>query len=302
MRKFAHIISPVKVGRESDLFLAQPITFETMRRAKEVAQGKVDVTLLATCYAKDWEIVPDYFTRARELDRSVLDIASFRITRKLPLFKDVLDRLYEATDAEYLVYSNADIALMPHFYVTVNRLIDQGYDAFAISRRTIPSHLNRLGDLPRIYAYKGKPHSGHDCFVFRRDSYPHYILAQTCLGMPGAEFSLFCNLLTHARAFCESNDHLTFHIGNNLSWRHWKYRDYWQFNGMATAASLETLFRNTMENGIPWWQSVLLRMGLVTNRVFLPSWRRLQHAELRTPNDGLIQKQRTSLRMKKSVE
>ena len=41
--KFAHIINPVKVSAASELGIAQPITFESIRIAKEFAKNKVDV-------------------------------------------------------------------------------------------------------------------------------------------------------------------------------------------------------------------------------------------------------------------
>ena len=38
MRKIAHIINPVVVSKSSDLYKAQPITFETMKLAKNYAR------------------------------------------------------------------------------------------------------------------------------------------------------------------------------------------------------------------------------------------------------------------------
>jgi hypothetical protein len=40
----AHIINPVDVGVSSDLFIAQPITFETMRVAREFEYIETDAT------------------------------------------------------------------------------------------------------------------------------------------------------------------------------------------------------------------------------------------------------------------
>ena len=62
MIRFAHIINPVKVKDTSDLFVAQPITFETMRKAKEFAGEKLAVELFTTQYPEDHEIIPDYFS------------------------------------------------------------------------------------------------------------------------------------------------------------------------------------------------------------------------------------------------
>ena len=127
MRTIAHIINPVIVQPTSDLYVAQPVTFETMRVARDFARGKVGVQLLSTQYPEDRAFVPDGFTATPDLERSVLDLASFGIKRKLPLLRDIVARLYEAApEAEYLIYTNNDIALMPYFYLAVNALIDSG--------------------------------------------------------------------------------------------------------------------------------------------------------------------------------
>ena len=46
MLTLAHIVNPVTVSERSDLFVAQPVTFETMRRAREAARPEVEVALL----------------------------------------------------------------------------------------------------------------------------------------------------------------------------------------------------------------------------------------------------------------
>jgi len=88
MRKIAHIINPVIVKESSDLFIAQPITFETMRIAQEFARGHVDVALYSAQYPEDRPIIPEWFQMTPDLDRSILNIGSFHAKRKLPLVKD----------------------------------------------------------------------------------------------------------------------------------------------------------------------------------------------------------------------
>ena len=69
--KFTHIINPVKVSEASDLFVAQPVTFETMRRAKQFAGNEIEVNLITTQYPEDHSIIPEFFTKTKDLDRSV---------------------------------------------------------------------------------------------------------------------------------------------------------------------------------------------------------------------------------------
>lgn len=229
MRTIAHIINPVIVGTSSDLFVAQPITFETMRRAREFARGQVEVTLYSAQYPEDRPLVPDDFHMTPDLDRSVLDLGTFRKLRKLPLLADILGRLYDASDAEYFIYTNVDIALMPHFYVTVNQIIEAGYDAFVINRRTITDRFQTLAEIPLMYAEVGQPHEGHDCFVFRREVYPRYKLGAICIGATWFGRVLLWNLICQAKNFREFKDHhLTFHIGAGRyeAWQADEYTDY----------------------------------------------------------------------------
>ncbi|MHC4617675.1 MAG: hypothetical protein ACYTEQ_07965 [Planctomycetota bacterium] len=231
MRTLAHIINPVVVGKESDLFVAQPVTFRTMRIAKEFAQDRVAVELYSAQYPEDRSLVPQDFRMTPDLDRSILDFGAFRVRRKLPLIKDILDRLYQATEAEYLIYTNVDIALMPPFYLAVDKLIASGYDAFIINRRTISQAYTNPRDIPFMCAQVGKPHAGCDCLVFRRSVYPDYQLGTAFIGSGRIGLILAVNLYYHATKFKQFADlHLTFHIGNDLVWRSPQQRDYRVYN------------------------------------------------------------------------
>ena len=221
MLKLAHIINPVIVKESSDLFIAQPITFQTMKTAQEFAQQHdIEVELYSAQYPEDHSIIPDGFIKTPDLDRSILDIADFPVKRKLPLIKDILDRLYEATDADYLIYTNVDIALMPNFYVIVSQMIDREYDAFVINRRTISKDYSKLEEIPLMYAEIGEKHPGHDCFIFQKKVYPNYQLYFICIGASLIGRSLLINLICNGKKFAEfENLHLTFHIGDDRTWR-----------------------------------------------------------------------------------
>lgn len=217
MNSIAHIINPVKVPITSDLYYAQPITFESMRVAKEFAKDRVNVSLYTTQYPEDHDVIPNYFKRLIDLERSVADVADFKQKRKLPLIKDIIQRLYEASEAEYLIYTNVDIAVLPNFYTAVNAYIQQGYDAFIINRRRIDSKFTEVADLPLMYAEVGLPHPGFDCFVFHRSIVPYMVLEHICIGIPYIEISLAHNLFCFAKRFkLYQNQHLTFHVGKEV--------------------------------------------------------------------------------------
>ena len=230
--KVVHIINPVTVDDSSDLFVAQPITFETMRLARDFALDIVEVNLLTAQYPEDRALVPEWFQPTPNLERSILDIGTFRKERKLPLLVDILDHLYTAApDADYLIYSNVDISIMPHFYLAVKRFIDAGYNAFAINRRTISKNFTGIEDIPLMFAEVGGEHPGHDCFVFRRSDYVCFNLGNVCVGMNWVGRVLLWNLICHSQKFNEfKNTHLTFHLGNDKKWKGDDYSDYTAYN------------------------------------------------------------------------
>lgn len=230
--KVAHIVNPVKVPASHELSIAQPITYETMRYAKKFAKKtkKIDVELWCTGYPEDEAIFPEGFNVAPLLDKSILDYYEFgSAQRKLPLFRHILDRLYESTDADYLIQTNVDIGLMPHFYTTVARLIDKGFDALVINKRIIWHKYKSVEDIPLMYCEPGKDHNGCDCFVFKRDVYPEYELGDICMGTPWSETILVANMIAYSikfRHFVKS--HFTFHIGDSRTWL--PLADYRRFN------------------------------------------------------------------------
>ena len=242
-RRIAHIVNPVEVPETSDLFIAQPITFETMRLARDRAEGKVDVKLLAVAYPEDRAIMPDSFEACPPLRRSVQDFGEFTLKRKLPVLAEILEAAYRAAhDADYLIYTNVDIALKPDFYLEVDKIIGRGFDAFVINRRTIPDSYSSVEQLPAMFGEDGEPHPGHDCFVFKRDAFPEYDLGNTCIGIAGVGRVLILNLACHSERFREFKDlQLTFHIGNDQIWKNPKLADYAQFGKRQFDLTVERL-------------------------------------------------------------
>lgn len=229
--KIAHIINPVAKGPDSDLYTAQPITFETMRRAQEYAADSLDnVTLYATHYPEDASVVPVGFEVLPNLERSVLDEATFQRPRKLPILKDILDRLYANSDADIFVYTNVDIALMPTFYASVQAML-QSHDALVINRRKISDHYSSVDEIPLMYAEAGGMHGGFDCFVFRREIYGRFELGKTCIGVKGIGVIVLANMYAFASDLSLRRDaHLTFHIGNDMPWTSSDLDDYAAYN------------------------------------------------------------------------
>jgi hypothetical protein len=163
------------------------------------------------------------------------------------LLGDILDRLYDATNAEYMIYTNVDIGLQPYFYQAVDQMIEEGFDAFVINRRTVPNQHASVHNLPLIFSQAGEPHRGWDCFVFPRSVYPQYRLGTVCIGIPRADLALISNMVAFASRFREfRNRHLTFHLGNERTWRSSEFSDYAEHN---TNEALRILSKLEAEHG-----------------------------------------------------
>ena len=246
LMRISHIINPVKVSDKSDLFIAQPITFESMRVAKQFAESAIKdlrIDLVSVQYVEDREIVPDYFTLLTDLEKSVLDFSNFEQSRKLPIINDILSRAYSfSKDSDYLIYTNVDIALMPQFYLFIYGKILSGCDSLIINRRTISQTFSQPWQLYQMYSELGKPHPGFDCFVFKRDLYPKFILGKTCIGANWIGRVMFGNLVTFSQDLqIETDAHLTFHIGDDGAWLSGKFNDFDNFNKAEAYSILEQL-------------------------------------------------------------
>lgn len=215
--KLAHVINPVNAPAGSELSVIQPITFEAIRKAHEFCGGKPYVELFTVSFIEDHAIIPSYFKKLPDLQNSVLDVAKFSTIRKYPLMKDVFNALYDGSKADYLIFTNMDITLMPHFYVAVESILQEGYDALLVNRRGIPGKYNKVEELPLMYAEFGKPHPGFDCFIFKRELLKKLQLENICVGVSFSEVALVHNLIAFAENLKLVDDlHLTFHIGSEV--------------------------------------------------------------------------------------
>jgi hypothetical protein len=216
----AHIVNPVSVGPASDLFLAQPITFETMRRARAFAHTNegIRVDLFTAQYAEDCTEIPG-FKATPNLERSVMDFGAFTVERKLPLIADVFARLYDASKADYFIFTNVDIALKPEFYVSVAKLIERGVDAAVINRRTVTAGAEQARDLDWLYRQAGEKQPGWDCFLFRNSLLAGFDFHALCIGALPVGQVLLAVLSTLAQRFELLEDAgLTFHLNDDQAW------------------------------------------------------------------------------------
>ena len=267
MRKIAHIINPFNANPKSDLYTAQPITFASMLKAKNEAKEIVDVELWTAQYPEDDNMIVEGFRATRNLERSVLDLGTFEKQLKLPLIDDIVRRLYEESDAEYLIYTNVDIGLYPSFYTEVNRFIDDGLDAMIINRRRIPAHFTKVEQLDDVHQEIGKKHPGFDCFVFHRDLFTQFQLAEICIGVPFIGITFAQNIFALSKNYrLFENEVLTFHIGMEI-FKGRASRDFFRYNRKQFWKAMNSPLKNSLSSKkLPYSKSILpiriIRYGL----------------------------------------
>jgi hypothetical protein len=251
MQSIAHIINPVYMGEGTELNRVQPITFETMRRAKAYAEGIVNVELCCVNYPEDDQIAPNDFSLLPHLTRSVADVGTFSTPRKLPILKDILDALHSHSNADYFVYTNVDIAVVPQFYSALNHYVEQGLDSFIINRRRVSTKYDSIEQLDALYSDLGKVHTGYDTFVFKRELLEKFILGDVCLGIPHVGNSLAHNLFAFGENFeILTEKHLTIHIGMELT-KAWGDPEHNAHNKAAFRNNLRALYPHFNIANIP---------------------------------------------------
>ncbi len=251
MRKFAHIINPFDAPTGSHWRLAREVTFASIIRAKKEAEGKVVVNLLSAQFTRDRVLVPTEFTPTLDLDRDVTNVAGFKSPRPLPLLQDILNRLASNVESEYLIYSNTDIAVMPSFYIAIDELINQGYDAIVINRRCISNKFTSVDQLDLMYSELGTMHTGYDTFVIHRSLVEKINLKNLCVGIPMVDTGLIHHLYAFANKFrlC-TEKHLTFHLGEELI-RDWGDAEYINHNRREFLSILRELKPHLNISNIP---------------------------------------------------
>lgn len=214
MISFAHIVNPVAVSESSELHYAQPLTFESMKRAKQFAGNKVKVELLSVQYEEDEKVVPEYFTKLPNLQRSIRNFVAQPTAKKFPLIADIIDAAIQHSTADYIIYTNTDITLVPHFYEAIALLVQKGHDAISINRRRIENSWKNIEELPLALAQMGKLHPGYDCFVFHRCLAPKFHFNKVCIGTGFTSVAFIHNIIAFAQNPLISDKlHLTVHIG-----------------------------------------------------------------------------------------
>ena len=251
--RFRHIVHAYKDKAVPVNTAIQSITFDTIRRAGQFCEPDYPVTCVAVTFPEDIDLVPADMVTAT-LQRVVTDICSFAVPRPLPLLFDVLHSgvsapavSWTAADesVEFLVMTNSDIHLQPTFYCVLGELIRQGFDVITVNRRTIDLAEEDRSFSPIFWVDEGREHPGFDCFVFPVSMLKSFVQSDSCCGAGQAMRSLMFNLVAHARRFLMlTRAHMTFHLGNDVTWQNPIYADYTSFNARQARLVISELAKD----------------------------------------------------------
>jgi hypothetical protein len=224
--KIVHLVNPFHTEIGSQDYVAQRLTLASMVSARNNFRRNGEICLVATFFEDEILDIPIEFHLAPFLSQSVKNIKGFSSKKKLPFIAEIFDK-FNFFQADYIIYTNVDIALKPEFYNFIFDELQNGFDALIINRRRIPYHNYSPMDLPKLYNLKGKTHPGFDCFVIKNGLQKKFVLDNICVGIPFIEAAVMHNIL----AFAETPrlypyEDLTFHLGMEI----FKPRDqelYW---------------------------------------------------------------------------
>jgi hypothetical protein len=237
--RFLHVTNPFFAAPGSEDEKIQRLTFHTIGMAQSFVP--VDTAkLVAVTFPQEAVPLPPNVSHLPSLKRSVLDVGSFKMPRRLPLLFDVLAcGLAIAEDRDYVIFTNVDICLTPYFYGSVQRILNLGFDTLIVNRRTIPKYGLDPQLLPLMLADYGKIHDGFDCFVFPKRLFAQFVKSEVCVGAPDVMRALIFNLVALSERLLILRDaHLTFHLGDDKAWANPELRDYHEHNRRCSQEAL----------------------------------------------------------------
>lgn len=236
-----HLINPYQVNEDSEDFLVQNRTIESLMKAIEMTKDLLDIKIIfkvdsnEVAYFKNKYNFEYIYVSELKTDSSLLE-KEFNVKRNLPLLNDLVNLdvpdLSELNmeDDDLVVFTNMDICVQPFFYSEISKIYNAGCDVFVINRRTIDKELLEK-ELSHSYFATGDKHIGHDCFVLPIRKLKKFNIKEHILGIGFVFRPFLFNCILHANNFHEFDDaYLTFHYGDDMDWKNEKYSDYIDHN------------------------------------------------------------------------
>jgi len=254
---FVHVCNPFQA--EPQQRKIQEVSFASMKQARSFKNGKGDiipeVQFLAAVFSADEAYAMGHFEKTFVLKRSAQDMQKFKIPRNLPLLFDILSGAEDA-NADYVVFTNVDIGLVPHFYYSINSLLGLGYDSLIINRRTLSGWALDPALINLMAMDQGRVHEGYDCFVFPRHFLNNLVRGNSIVGSAGVMQGLIYNLVALSKRLLLLEDvHLTWHLGDDKSWSEASLSDYIQHNWFEGMHILKRLAQSRPDRFIEFFRN-----------------------------------------------
>ncbi len=216
MVSFSHIINPVSIEENVELFETQKLSFASILKAKNY-NDKIPIELFTvSANSNSLDCVPVPFKQLPKLDRTISDLVN-KANKNYPILSDIFKTAQTHCKSDYIIFTNLDIALMPYFYEAVNHYVSLDHDAIIINRRRIKNRFKNETTLEALYAEAGKDHTGYDTFIIKRDLLDKFIYKNIAIGVPPAGNDIFYNIFAFAqKPILFTEKHLTFHVGLDL--------------------------------------------------------------------------------------
>jgi len=239
--------------------LAQELTVQAMVDAKQyAARENLEVELVSVQAEGEACPVPSDFISTPNLERTIHDFCQIQ-SPPFPLIGDIFDRLFAASEADLLIYSNIDIIPQPYFYSFIARymaaeLENDGMKAVEIRRRTVYGNVQGKAisgeteitkdHLPLLLAERGESHLGFDCFVFHRSIYSGFVWKPVCIGSPMVGRAIMLNLIVAGGGCGSLRDvNLTQHLGDTQRWRGPLFEQLRDFNRQSIRKMYAALWK-----------------------------------------------------------
>lgn len=245
--RIAHVIRPGLVSKNSSLKLIQDVTFNSLQVAKEATVvGNAFVEQYIAVYSDEEIPYLDFNNCRLILDRSSLSLAGSPFTLRYALLDEILDKVFEKSNADFIIYSDLDIALKPDFYKGVIELIEKGIDAFAISNHVLNQKYNRLEQFPTMIEAESIKQNEAGCIVYSRNYHKRLLLGNSFAGHNWTNVLLICNLMAVCDSFRLFDDSkLTFSLDmDSQIVMDNDTRNYSRFNEMELLSILSYLLSN----------------------------------------------------------
>lgn len=208
--KILHLINPFALRDEHAKKLME-LTFESITLAIQNCPEELEVKVLGVSDVREKIEVPHFIQPQPSNLQTLKDLYPGQISLAFPLMQDLLHVAFNH-DFDYLIYTNMDIILQPHFYRFLATQLPE-HDALVINRRRLADR-KPLPNLAELQSELGWSHPGFDCFVLERSLVEQFNFGQICVGVPFIE-----SAFTHQIAAFASKPkyvldaHLTLHVG-----------------------------------------------------------------------------------------